>query len=869
MALTNEVQYPEPSASGFLFANKASDGTITYTWQTGGASDKPETPTFSVAAGTYAQGQNVTITSATTDAVIYYTIDGSIPSTTATQYTDPVSIKNSCTLSAVAVVSGYTYSTVATVAYSIVRRIVTTAQDSSTYIAVALTSDDSGSTWSGLALHNSNTASRIASLYGTTVLSSNYLFAISTDRCTTFNTIPASTNNTYWPPTSIKDVHAVNGIFLGYVGYINSNGSYYACVAVSHSGNYFKFLSIPVPSQPSYSYGSSAHIANAAFYNGIYLIWLGNYMLKSTDNCASFTVLSNMPFAQGTDLKSTAYGFILGASSAVYTSTDGETWSQATITTYSNYNYIVCTLSTNVILIYSSSNTQVSYDGGHTFNKCFNVSGNEILDYAQSDVRTAEVGYLQNNVTVQQRQLMQPSTATPVTQSQNTGNRVTWNGDKFIIKAGAELERIGNDPSTSETLTTLSTYGSTHGLSISSDSSIALGTVSDTETNLIQDTQQTVPTPTVTKLAYTQTYLTDSGNDAFTTSFDTLNCGCYNPATGLLYVAPSSGNIKTINTATGVYSNLTTGGYKTYTGLLYCSTDGFLYGGINGGYIYKIDSTTGVETALTSVSRYWAYLTYNQTNSLLYGVCRTSSSSYGNTSLYSISLTGTETLITAASSYQSIQGISYDSNNVLIMNYDGSVLRVSTSDIITTVNTCIDHGTHYAATKPIVFNSQYIGIASNTLIGMAADGTVIYLPNPTNTTRSYKLLIVAGSSLYAIVNEYISGTTYPNRLRLLAVSTTSTNYVDATVTGDNNLFPILFGTTDGSDPTPSSQVLAANGSLTIQNATGTLQNFTYSYGTYGGDLSNITVAKLLAGNTLKVFAYIPNYTISTIVTTQL
>ena len=48
---------------------------------------KPETPVFSVAAGTYTEVQNVTITCATEGATIYYTTDGSTPDNTSTEYT--------------------------------------------------------------------------------------------------------------------------------------------------------------------------------------------------------------------------------------------------------------------------------------------------------------------------------------------------------------------------------------------------------------------------------------------------------------------------------------------------------------------------------------------------------------------------------------------------------------------------------------------------------------------------------------------------------------------------------------------------------------------------------------------------------------
>jgi hypothetical protein len=77
------------------------------------------TPTFSPAAGTYASAQSVTISDATAGATIYYTTDGSTPTTASTKYTAPVSVSSSLTIKAIAVASGFTSSAVATSAYVI------------------------------------------------------------------------------------------------------------------------------------------------------------------------------------------------------------------------------------------------------------------------------------------------------------------------------------------------------------------------------------------------------------------------------------------------------------------------------------------------------------------------------------------------------------------------------------------------------------------------------------------------------------------------------------------------------------------------------------------------------------------------------
>ncbi|MGA3347262.1 MAG: chitobiase/beta-hexosaminidase C-terminal domain-containing protein, partial [Terracidiphilus sp.] len=76
-------------------------------------------PTFTPAAGTYAASQTVTIGDATSGATIYYTTNGTTPTTSSTKYSGTITVGASAALQAIAVKTGFTNSPVATAIYTI------------------------------------------------------------------------------------------------------------------------------------------------------------------------------------------------------------------------------------------------------------------------------------------------------------------------------------------------------------------------------------------------------------------------------------------------------------------------------------------------------------------------------------------------------------------------------------------------------------------------------------------------------------------------------------------------------------------------------------------------------------------------------
>lgn len=106
------------TATGFANSPVAS---VTYTIST----PQTATPTFSPVPGSYTSAQNVTISDNTPSAKIYYTTNGTNPTTSSTLYSGPITVSSTETIEAIATASGYTQSALATAAYTITQTAAT------------------------------------------------------------------------------------------------------------------------------------------------------------------------------------------------------------------------------------------------------------------------------------------------------------------------------------------------------------------------------------------------------------------------------------------------------------------------------------------------------------------------------------------------------------------------------------------------------------------------------------------------------------------------------------------------------------------------------------------------------------------------
>ncbi len=97
------------------------------------------TPAFFPVPGAYSQtsaGQMVTLTDVTAAATIYYTTDGSTPTTSSAIYANPITINATTTIKAIATASGFSASVVASGTYTL------TPPGNGPPVAVVVTTDD-------------------------------------------------------------------------------------------------------------------------------------------------------------------------------------------------------------------------------------------------------------------------------------------------------------------------------------------------------------------------------------------------------------------------------------------------------------------------------------------------------------------------------------------------------------------------------------------------------------------------------------------------------------------------------------------------------------------------------------------------------
>lgn len=115
----NELRYNNGTQIYSCYASTSTQPNAYIFKKVTSGTEQVATPTFSPAAGTYNEAQNVTITCATGGATIYYTTNGSDPTTSSSVYSGPIAVSATTTIKAMAVKTGMTDSEVATATYTI------------------------------------------------------------------------------------------------------------------------------------------------------------------------------------------------------------------------------------------------------------------------------------------------------------------------------------------------------------------------------------------------------------------------------------------------------------------------------------------------------------------------------------------------------------------------------------------------------------------------------------------------------------------------------------------------------------------------------------------------------------------------------
>lgn len=136
-------------------------------------------PTFSIAAGTYKSAQTVALTTETDGATIYYTTDGSVPTTSSTVYSSPISVSSNTTIKAIASKAGED-SEVASASYTILNIHQGTSEDPYTVADAKKAIDD------GTYVNNVYVSGVVSRFYSTDIVSDGtyYRYYISDDGST-------------------------------------------------------------------------------------------------------------------------------------------------------------------------------------------------------------------------------------------------------------------------------------------------------------------------------------------------------------------------------------------------------------------------------------------------------------------------------------------------------------------------------------------------------------------------------------------------------------------------------------------------------------------------------------------------------------
>ncbi len=231
------------------------------------------TPTFSPAPiGTFSGSQAVRLADATPGVTIYYTTDGTTPTTASTSYTGPIPVATTTTIKAIAVGNGDSASAVASGTYNMVA-------STPTFLPAPI------GTFSGSQLVKLADASPGVTIY-----------------YTTNGTTPTTASTPYTGPIPVATTTTINAIAVG-------NGTGASAVAI---GTYNILASTPTFSPaPTGTFSGSQSVTLADASPGVTIYYTTN---GTTPTTASTPYTGPIPVATTTTIKAIAVGNGDGAS---------------------------------------------------------------------------------------------------------------------------------------------------------------------------------------------------------------------------------------------------------------------------------------------------------------------------------------------------------------------------------------------------------------------------------------------------------------------------------------------------------------------------------------------------------------------------
>ncbi len=272
-------------------------------------------PTMSPIPYTYNTPQSVTLTDSTPGVTIYYTTNGSTPTTASTPYTGPITVSTTTTINAIAAGGNYGPSEVASGTYTITATAPTMSPAPYTY----------------------NTPQSVTLTDSTPGVTIYY---------TTNGTTPTTASTRYTGPITVSTTTTINAIAAG--------GNYGASTVAS--GTYTITATAPTMSPAPYTYNTAQSVTLTDSTPGVTIYYTTN---GTTPTTASTRYTGPIPVSTTTTINAIAAGGNYGASavaSGTYTIAAAAPTMSPTPYTYNTPQSVTLTDSTPGVTIYYTTN---------------------------------------------------------------------------------------------------------------------------------------------------------------------------------------------------------------------------------------------------------------------------------------------------------------------------------------------------------------------------------------------------------------------------------------------------------------------------------------------------------------------------------